>query len=464
MKRILKRVCAVFLCVCLIFFASYRKPVKAEAAATALVVGGSVLVMGALTALGIGCANGYNNHEWNQKCQSIWNGMSEAVRDSVSYVAGGPSQTEVVAKYADKFMESTYQGFVAEFPPGTSLGSFASNDAFVTSMKWTSTYKPASYAGAVPWGNNLAISDLQNISLVKTYTKSDFPFKRNGIELSVSDSNYNGVFVINASLTDAWSKAFKNTVTFMPFQNGSFYPSDIQLAELTAYDSATKCDVWLLLDNYGCVGYEGFKDATTTVPDKTQIPTDQPVVPGDKNIYAQGHSVLNNSYDDVMAKIKAAQGTLDSINLKISDAVGNLSEINDQVRTQTQAQEVGQSIADTATDAVANEAVNAGRDISMPHPNLPNLNMPSAFIKKFPFCLPWDIYSCVQMFTAAPVTPKFQIPFYKGKAFGQNVDWEITIDVGQFDKDGNIGNICRWFSRLLTVVGLIFLTKKLIWK
>ena len=435
---------------------AYRRPVKAKAAATVAVVAGSVLVMGALTALGIGCANGYNNHEWNQKCQSIWDGMSEAVRDSVSVISGGPSQAEVVAKYADKFMASTYQGFAAEFPPGTPLGSFASNDAFVTSMKWTATYSPPSYLGATPWGNYFQIKSLSNINLVKIYNEASLPLKINGINLSVQSTGYSGgAFTINYSLDDNWNKGFTSTKVFIPFHNGAFETSNVEWAELTAYDSAAKCDVWLLLDNYGATGYVGYKDATTTVPDKVQISTTQPYVPGDKNVYAQGHSVLNNSYDDVMAKIKAAQGTLDSINLKISDAVGNLSEINDQVRTQTQAQEVGQSIADTATDAAANEAVNTGRDTTVPQaPAMPNMIVPAAITKKFPFSIPWDLYNSIKNLAFPGKAPCWTWTFKTPVG-----TYPLKVDMKDWEPAAVIS---RWGLSLLFLIGLILLTNKVI--
>ena len=422
---------------------------KAEAAATAVVVGGSVLIAAALTALGIGLSNGYNNHEWNQKCQSIWDGMSEAVRDTITVVTHTGDQGAVIAKCSVDLLSATYQGFAATFPPGTPLGTFSSNEEFAQKVGWSQTFNPPNYSGAVPWGTSLAVYSLQNVCLIKTYTKSDLPFNRNGLNVSVLSNDYIGSFTV--SVSDTTSQYFSSVRKFIPFHNGSFILNSVSWAEFSAYDPATKCDVWLFLSSSGGTGYEGFKDAATTPADPTEVNTHDPYVPGDPNVYAQGHSIMNNSYDDVMSKIKAAQGSLDSINLKISDAVGNLSEINDQIRARTQAQEIGQSIADTATDAAANTATNAGRDTTVPQaPAMPNMMIPSAITKKFPFSIPWDLFNSVGVLASPSEAPKWTFPFGKDS---------IVIDMAPY---GVPAAVARWGLSLLFLIGLILLTNKVI--
>lgn len=460
---------SVVLAACLVFGYSYKQPVKAEALVTTTAgTIGLVALMSTLgCAIGIGIG-GQNSHgDWTyyykqigdyvtNKFATIGKKISDSgVLDFINDQANGYKTYHV----SDDLMKATYEGFVATFPPGTPIGQVSNNTEFAKKMGWSQTFNPPCYAGAVPWGTALAVYALQNVCLIKTYTKADLPFNRNGLKLSIADNSYHGCFTL--SVSNSMGSYFKNVATFIPFTNGCFELDSYQWAEFSAYDPATKCDVWLLLDNVGATGYEGFKDAATTPADPTNVNTHDPYVPGNTGLYAQGHSVMNNSYDDVMAKIKAAQGTLDGINVRISDAVGSLQQINDQVKAQTQSQVLGQSIADTATDAAADAATNAGRDVSIPKiPTMPDITLPTGIQRKFPFCLPWDLSACYRLFQVTPQAPVWNVP--------------VNIDVGMihvhrtYTYDLNSNGVLdkgitvfKWFEDLLFVFGLILVTKKI---
>ena len=460
---------SVVIAACLVFGYSYKQPVKAEALVTTTAgTIGLVALMSTLScAIGIGIG-GQNSHgDWTyyykqigdyvtNKFAAVGKKISDSgVLDFINDQANGYKTYHV----SDDLMKATYEGFVATFPPGTPLGTFSSNEEFAQKVGWGQTFNPPNYVGAVPWGTSLAVYSLQNVCLIKTYTKSDLPFNRNGLNVSVLSNDYTNSFTV--SVSDTTSQYFKSVRKFIPFQNGSFILNSVSWGEFSAYDPATKCDVWLFLSSSGGTGYEGFKDATTTPGDTSNVDTTQPYVPGNTGLYAQGHSVMNNSYDDVMAKIKAAQGTLDGINVRISDAVGSLQQINDQVKAQTQSQVLGQSIADTATDAAADAATNAGRDVSIPKiPTMPDITLPTGIQRKFPFCLPWDLSACYRLFQVTPQAPVWNVP--------------VNIDVGMihvhrtYTYDLNSNGVLdkgitvfKWFEDLLFVFGLILVTKKI---
>ena len=91
---------------------------------------------------------------------------------------------------------------------------------------------------------------------------------------------------------------------------------------------------------------------------------------------------------------------------------------------------------------------------------LPGLSLPEILFKhKFPFCLPYDIYAmCLGLRSDNAEPPVFSIP-YKNDTL--NIDLEYEIDFEDFDE---VISILRFFVGATFTVGLIFATRKLIWK
>ena len=451
---------------------SYKQPLKAEAlVTTAAGTIGLVALMSTLScAIGIGIG-GQNSHgDWTyyykQMGDYVTNKFKAAgktiadtgVLDFINDQANGYKTYHV----SDDLMKATYEGFVAAFPPGTTLGALASNEAFVSAMKWTSTYNPNTAVYSA-WCKNLQfISRFSNYVLVNTYTKASLPLNRYDLNFQmIPDSTSGTTFKIESDNGYYFSQHFDSVEYRDKYLYGSVVQNDVQWAELTASDSANGNDVWMLIDNYGDTAYVGYKKAGSTSPGTTSVPTDVPYVPGDKGLYAQGHSVLNNSYDDVMQKIKAAQGTLDGINVRISDAVGSLQQINDQVKAQTQSQVLGQSIADTAADTAADAATNAGRDVSIPKiPTMPDLALPTGLQKKFPFCLPWDLAACYRLFQVSPKAPVWTIPVNINVGM-VHIDKTYTYDLNSMGVLDQVLPVFKWFEDLLFVLGLIMITRKI---
>ena len=82
------------------------------------------------------------------------------------------------------------------------------------------------------------------------------------------------------------------------------------------------------------------------------------------------------------------------------------------------------------------------------------------FMQVFPFCLPWDLVRGVKLLSSSPVAPKFVIPF-EIPEFGmfKGYSSEIVLDFAQFDK---YFHVVRWFSTVIFVAGLIFVTFKIV--
>ena len=79
-------------------------------------------------------------------------------------------------------------------------------------------------------------------------------------------------------------------------------------------------------------------------------------------------------------------------------------------------------------------------------------------LKKFPFCVPWDLVNLIQNLSAEKKAPKFKIPFVlKNKVI--DIDKNIVID---FSKWEYLAEICRWFFRIIFILALVLLTRNII--
>ena len=466
LKRLSKSVLAIALSVCLVFGYSYKQPVKAEAVVTT--VGGTIALValcstiGCALGIGLGGQNAYGDwtYYYRQVGDYVTNKFKAAgktiadsgVLDFMSDQANGK-----LYHASDELVKATYEGITAQFPPGTSLPNVVDTPTFINTMNWSSTFSPdGNQLGSNPWGNNLNLKQFTAFVLVNTYTYSSLPISINGLSISV---NYEAQDQFKASVSNNMASRFDFSNTFTSEQ-GNYFNKNVQFAEVSAATSEG-WKVWMLLDNTGNYGWLGSKSPSGTPSGSTSVPTNVPYVPGNKDIYAQGHSVMNNSYDDVLAKIHAAQGTLDGINLRIGDAVGSLQEINDQIKAQTQSQVLGTTIADAATDAAANAATNAGRDTSIPKiPTMPDLSLPTGIQRKFPFCLPWDLAACYRLFQVTPKAPVWNIPI-KIDVGMVHVDKTYTYDLNSMGVLDQALPVFKWFEDLLFVLGLILITRKI---
>ena len=81
-------------------------------------------------------------------------------------------------------------------------------------------------------------------------------------------------------------------------------------------------------------------------------------------------------------------------------------------------------------------------------------------LKKFPFCVPWDIVDLVSSVSAEKKAPKWELPFKMGnKIFGYKVDEKVIIDMSKYE---TLAEICRWFFRIMFILGLVLVTRYII--
>lgn len=78
---------------------------------------------------------------------------------------------------------------------------------------------------------------------------------------------------------------------------------------------------------------------------------------------------------------------------------------------------------------------------------------------KFPFSIPSDLYYLFGLVAADPLAPCVKIPFDMTFLGGENID--ATIDLATYD---NVAAIIRNFEFIAFVIGMLYLTKSLIWK
>lgn len=78
---------------------------------------------------------------------------------------------------------------------------------------------------------------------------------------------------------------------------------------------------------------------------------------------------------------------------------------------------------------------------------------------KFPFSIPSDLYYLFGLVAADPVAPCVKIPFDMTFLGGENID--ATVDLATYD---NVAAIIRNFEFIAFVIGMLYLTKSLIWK
>lgn len=92
-----------------------------------------------------------------------------------------------------------------------------------------------------------------------------------------------------------------------------------------------------------------------------------------------------------------------------------------------------------------------------------NFKLPKTISTVFPFCLPFDFYNGIRLFSAQPVTPHFEIPVKipipSAAGGGYLCDDTIVIDLSKYEK---IGRLCRVTSTCAFLFFLIQLSTKIV--
>lgn len=174
---------------------------------------------------------------------------------------------------------------------------------------------------------------------------------------------------------------------------------------------------------------------------KYLLPTDPADVA--KDIILPTQTVINNTYNSIDPSITVDE---DYINNVLIPSI--VAGINTNLKLNTDV-----NLPDLTIDNVF--------DFSGDDPDDETFNKVTFYglEKKFPFCLPFDIYYFLDALDAEPRAPAFTIviPLHN---FGFD-DYSLKIDFSQFDPVFKVVRGCELF---LACFGLVFITKKMIWK
>ncbi len=451
-QKLAKSLLALMLCVCLVFGYSYHRPVKAEAVASAVTVAGCVLVATAIAALGIGCSAALPTPEYNAACQHIWNGISSTVQQQVQSVQF--SATAVKTELTQDFLHAVFNGVSSEYPNTVSYSSFDSMEkALHLGRDCVESYVD---------------SDIVNMTNVVQLDRTFTPPITKGGEvvsfqahnLNIKITSYNTWYwVIN---TISPLIAYSKVVDYSVYIGDSYafcFPSSSEYAEI--YFQTISDSVGHLLFVPAEKSYYSSAFRIDGVPDLYNT-SDVVYNPSNKNLYADGYSVLNHPVDDVINKTSAVQGNSDKvINVTIPDAVAKGSSVTDATKAQTQATTTGQDMTDTA-EKEKNATANTGRDTVPPkNPTMPDLMLPTGIQSKFPFCLPWDLRACYALFQVTPKAPCWDIPINIDNG-AIRIHQTYRFDMNSQGVMDNALPVFKWFLNLMVVVGLIYLFKKIV--
>ena len=454
----------LLLCLALVVGYSYKKPVEVHATGVGAVVG-YVVISVCAAALGITIGNSVSNGELKEAYNSIWEkgqdlwndgcyGLEQIYNVTPSFLkyvgnaiisSGNMDDYNLRAQLPDQkldylnpkmgydFIQSMFglQTFVNNAPIGFDYFANATTDAVtINGLYILGVFEPT---GEV---QNLTMRFGTNVKLQK---------------MVGSGGNFSCEATINGS-TD-----------FIRFPNWTRYP-----AENIAGPLGHKCILAVSqvgdVKKYTVISPSEYKDEVsfTYAFDGTTYPAigDQSYLLDESKIIHDGKSVGvgENTPESVVEALKEKVGvTADDGTVTIPLInTGSKTDIDVDNRTQTQEKTVGAEVA-TEADKAASEAANEGHDTSTPKPGaLPDIKVPSAITKKFPFSLPWDFARVLGAFYPTErKAPYFEIPIVNERL---GIHEKIVIDLSQFD---GLAEIARWFEFLGYALALILLTRKL---
>lgn len=437
------------LCCVLVFGSAYRRPVKSEAAVTTVAVCGAALVATALIALGIGCSQALPTPEYNRTCQNIYNGMQTAV-------AGGAVALSMVGKdiyyhLSNDFLGSCLNGIRAAYPDHVAqIDGIASSEQIANLCGWNITNFGHS-------SNGIGGYQLKNVRLISKIAMAEGAIVSCGdVTYKISDVDFVHYAIPYARTITRIDTNSDFTLSILGYGTSLTALNDCtefaQLQSEITVNGATQYEFWLICNNTPGSGI----CATPKTGTQTSAYLPDVYNPANKDLFADGYSVLNHKVDDVINKVGALQGIADGIRVKIGDVVGSIDQVTDQIRSKTQTQVTDVDASDDATEA-ENDKTNTGRDTTLPkNPSMPDMKVPPAITKKFPFSIPWDLYNAVTVLASPGEAPSWQTHIQNSTI---GLDYTMKIDLSQFNA---LAAVMRWGLSLLFIIGLILVTTKLI--
>jgi hypothetical protein len=470
MKQTAKITVCLVLCCALVWGYSYKEPVVVHAAPI-VAVAGCVLAGLALSALGVYVAASCGQPQAQQFYQDCHDACATAL-DATTYTVNAVGQTvcnistqalqavgDWLTNYQNDYNSSEKQS--VNFPRGwffTDTGITGSMlDSLFDSTYYTSNYNWKYYRPDV-WSSveYVAAFDIPSVgqsTTVDMYTGGTLTVTNQSYKYYDSvGHNYNYINLVGSVSGGLNSMALRENVD-------TTKGTDTKNVVALCTNAAGK-EYYVLLGataDMDCVE-SLLNQPTTTIPvGGSTSTTTSSVKPS--NLIANGKSAIaaGETSADVIAALEERVAALEAGTVPCTNT-GSNTAVDTKNSEQTQAQTTGATA--TAAETAASDTANEGKDTSTAKPtDMPDLSLPSLLTKKFPFSLPWDLYASVKTLVATPAPPKFTVPFLHITAW--NVSQDITIDMSPYE---NVAVVCRWGFSGLWCIGLIFLTKKTIWK
>lgn len=461
-KRIATGFLATLLSFLIVIGSAYKNPVKAEAAATAGGIAIGMLVAAAAAAVGVGVNALTNNESYQQSCEQIGNEVQRKI------AADGKKLSDLVTVGANnaltmskEFLFDVAQVGAKFFPPVEYKISSSADIEKMAGLKHFDVpssgmcWRNAFTGSFEPW-KMMTKAKVIASWVVPAVTSSD---EKDVYSLKHCKIEHLDILDLKMSLEDNGKQSgcfdnFSKVESLFPRFDNSYLIAGSKFIEIAGLDSA----------GVQCLLYLSNMDLPTApgicVYPKTAVPLPLPWVdvfdPADKAFFAEGYSAMIHSFADVVARIGAIQGVIDGIRVKVTDWT------YPAIRTLTQTTILEKDIT-TEKDTDADDTRNKGRSTTVPkNPDIPNVSIPKMVFRKFPFCLPIDFVRGVKMMQAPPKPPVFDVPVLVVPQLHWN--YRVQLDIRQFDKNDTLVGIVRWAVGILWSFGLVFITKKLIWK
>lgn len=458
LKRSAKLIVCLVLCFALVWGYSYKKPVEVHAVATgtAVTVVGSIVVLGILGALGINIVASQNNESVQELCNNIWvnSGLKKTVGDGIEGIKEGGRTVYNVTTDMIRAVDTEVR------------------KAWVAADDFTAIAKYFNYFSINR--DSVNVNDIQamfvNRDMVVTLGASADWSTKNFASFTIRKimKNETTKYLLNAEgtayiTTKAISSNYfsysYNVTGGSTADDPSFLVSYLSNNVLVYTVLALRDDGSYRLSN---INDSYFLECTGQIPASDASGDSAYKDASRDKFYWDGYSAGLHTQDEVIARLQERVGKLESdgsTTIPIANTGSNVY-VDGNNKAQTQDQTVDSEVSSEAEKAEAQEANEAeGKDTSFPKPNIPDFSIPALLLKKFPFSIPWDLKNSISGLVATPVPPKFVIPFLHKSDWGINED--ITVDLSQFE---TVATVCRWGFSVLWVVGLIFITRKLIWK
>lgn len=192
-------------------------------------------------------------------------------------------------------------------------------------------------------------------------------------------------------------------------------------------------------DSYNGTFTSTYPLLTTVIQDQFN---DQALISTTLPTYVPGEGVGSASSADIQELIDA-----------LEDVPYGMSDDDIAVSIPVSGEDVGDNAGSDSKPGVdTSEIIENAPDVPI-EGDFSSLKLPKTISTVFPFCLPFDFYNGIRLFSAQPVTPRFEIPVKIPNPTilggGYVCDEVIVIDLAKFEKIGRL-------SRVLTTCAFLF--------